>query len=313
MTKFRTPILFITYNRPTETAQVLDRIRELKPQKLFIASDGPKPNKADREKLKEVRTIIEKAKSWNCSVELLFQNENLGCKTAVSKAISWFFDHVEEGIILEDDCLPDLSFFYLCDSLLEKYRYETKIMLISGSNFQNGIQRGNGSYYFSKYSAIWGWATWKRVWKDYDINISSFPDFKKDKIIQKIFSKKIEQLFWNYIFTNMHKGTRNTWDHQLAYTVMSRNGLSIVPNKNLVKNIGFNSASTRTTNSRHRLANMKTESIDVIIHPRFIIANHNADSYMFKHIYYPMIIEQLIEILIKLPRHYVKKIFNNTK
>jgi hypothetical protein len=165
------PILFLVFNRPETTARVFEAIRNAKPSRLYIAADGPRDfiynEYAVCAKTREIASRVD----WDCDVETLFRAENLGCKAAVSSAISWFFSHEEEGIILEDDCLPCESFFYFTTILLEKYRHDERIAHIAGSNFQDGKKVGDGSYYFSDLYNIWGWATWKRVWKDYDAEL----------------------------------------------------------------------------------------------------------------------------------------------
>lgn len=164
-----TPVLLIIFKRPDTTRQVLQAIRQVKPRQLFVAADGPRPDHPDEaEKCHQTRAVIEEV-DWKCEVQTLFQQRNLGCGpgpvTGPVTAITWFFHNVEQGIILEDDCLPDLSFFRFCEELLDRYRYTEQIMHISGNNFLYGRKRGSASYYFSKYTHVWGWATWRRAWK----------------------------------------------------------------------------------------------------------------------------------------------------
>jgi hypothetical protein len=174
-----TPVLFLIFNRPNTTEQVFEAIAKAKPRCLFVAADGPRTDKeGEAEKCQAVRDIIKRV-DWDCEVKTLFREQNLGCKEAVSSAITWFFEQVEEGIILEDDCLPSDSFFSFCAELLEKYRDDKRIMMISGDNFQDGIQRGDASYYFSSVPWIWGWATWRRAWRLYDREMQTFPSFVK--------------------------------------------------------------------------------------------------------------------------------------
>ena len=168
--RFDVPILFLVYNRPDTTATVFEEIRKQKPKQLFVAADGPRTDMpGDAEKCKNTRELVMNGIDWECETKTLFRDNNLGCGLAVSNAITWFFKNVEEGIILEDGTLPDQSFFTYCKVLLEKYRYDDKLKMISGNNFQQGKWRGDGSYYFSAYSHIWGWASWRRTWKEYDL------------------------------------------------------------------------------------------------------------------------------------------------
>ena len=159
-----TPVLFLIFNRPELTEKVFQKIQDAQPKYLFVAADGPRDNKyGEKDLCEKTRAVVLENITWECEVKTLFRTENLGCRTAVSSAINWFFENVEEGIILEDDTVPDNSFFSYCQALLEKYRNHEQIMMITGDNFQDGIKRGNGSYYFSRYVHIWGWASWRRA------------------------------------------------------------------------------------------------------------------------------------------------------
>jgi hypothetical protein len=285
MHSFDPPILFLIFNRPDTTKQVFERIAQIKPKQLFIAADGPRKDRPEEvEKCAQAKEIV-KMINWDCQVEHLYRNENLGCRKAVFSAIDWFFGLVEEGIILEDDCLPDLSFFLFCASLLSKYRDNKRIMMISGDNFQDGQTRGIGSYYFSKMAHIWGWATWRRAWNLYDETMQDFPEFKAQHAIQNIWQDPNEQAFWMKNFSATYERKIDTWDYIWVYTIMKTNGLSIMPNTNLISNIGFGSAGTHTINEDDACANMKTGSVDCtsLIHPSFILADQAADSYTHRN------------------------------
>ncbi|MDO9231860.1 MAG: acyltransferase [bacterium] len=280
-----TPILFIIFNRPDTTKRVFDEIKKAKPSKLYVAADGPRKDKeGERDLCEETRKIIEQV-DWECEVKTLLRDENLGCKIGVSSAINWFFENEEMGIILEDDCLPNPSFFNFCQELLEKYKDDERIMMITGDNFQNGMQRGDESYYFSKYAFIWGWATWRRAWKHYNVNLKNLPVFKEKKQIRHIFEDKNEQKYWLNIFNLVYDGKIDTWDYQWAYAIFKNNALAIVPNVNLISNIGFGKNSTHTTGGP--LANLETFSIDIIIHPNSINQNKYSDKYIFKKFFSP--------------------------
>ena len=158
--EFNVPILLIVFNRLNTTQKVFEKIKEVKPKKFFIAADGPRKNKeGEKEKTGEVRKFILENIDWDCEVKTLFRDENLGCGKSVSGAITWFFENVEEGIIFEDDTVPDKSLFNFCEAMLNKYRLENEIKIIGGVNFQDGIKRGDASYYFTRICHIWGWAT----------------------------------------------------------------------------------------------------------------------------------------------------------
>jgi len=173
-----TPILFLVFNRPDTTKIVFDEIKKSQPKKLFIAADGPRNgNYEDTENCEIVREIVTGV-DWDCDVHTLFRKKNLGCKHAISGALDWFFSNVEDGIILEDDTLPHPKFFRFCEELIARYRNQKNIIAISGDNFQHGKRRGENSYYFSKYVHIWGWATWKRAWELYDVNMKEWAHLK---------------------------------------------------------------------------------------------------------------------------------------
>lgn len=285
---FQTPILFLIFNRPDTTKLVFESIKSMKPAKLYIAADGDRKDKVGEDLLcKETRSIIDLI-NWECEIKTLFRNENLGCKIAVSSAIDWFFENEEQGIILEDDCLPNESFYIYCETLLNYYASDERIMHISGNNFQDGNVRGNGSYYFSNYNHIWGWATWKRAWKAYNVDLSFLTETEIETLIEKQFDTKKERLFWNNIFKKVINKTIGTWDYQWTYAVWKNNGLSILPNKNMIANIGFNNNGTHTSGiDILGLSNMKTFSISNIIHPTEIEINKKADKYGLDHYFNP--------------------------
>jgi hypothetical protein len=210
-------------------------------------------------------------------VKTLIRERNLGCRNAVSDGITWFFDQVSEGIILEDDCLPSPSFFAFCSSLLEKYREDNRIGHIGGSNFQDGITRGDGTYYFSRLTHVWGWAGWSRVWKNYDVDMKTFVEFKESHF-ESSSSHLPHHLTWYQNFQNTYNKEINTWDYQYAYLNLINNYLSIMPNQNLIKNIGFGEDATHTFGD-HRFANLPIFDIDEIKHPTFFMANAEADIY----------------------------------
>jgi hypothetical protein len=279
---FNTPILFLIFNRPNTTKIVFSKIKELKPKYLFVSADGARPDKPnEKEKCNLARSVIDDI-DWDCELKTNFSDVNLGCKNAVSSAITWFFQNVNEGIILEDDCLPDISFFHFCESLLEKYRNDNRIMHIGGVNFQDGAKRGDGSYYFSKISHVWGWATWKRAWDKYDVNITNLPEFVKQNAIANVYPNTKMQKYFLIDFNLVYKHQKDTWDFQWTFTLAVNNGLAIIPNKNLVSNIGFGADATHTVLKSDSASNRPFDKIDTLVDPLFVIPNFKADLYTFK-------------------------------
>lgn len=296
-----TPILFLIFNRPDTTEKVFEAIRKAKPKHLFIAADGPRENKpGEKEKCEETRRITEKV-DWPCEVERLYRKENLGCKLGVSSAITWFFDNVEEGIILEDDCLPDQSFFNFCSEMLKKYRYDTRVMHISGDNYQPEIRKEDDSYYFSNYPNIWGWATWKRCWTKYSVDIRGWN--KSKKILNKF--NIIERAYWANNFDLVAYNKLDTWDYQWIFNIFKNNGLAVISGVNLVNNIGFRNDATHTK-SNPRL-NFATESIKLPLKMKNIIAVDKVrDAYTSKNIF-------KVNIVLVLYQYYKKYILFGSK
>jgi hypothetical protein len=282
---FPVPILFNVFNRPDQTTRVFRMIRKVRPKYLFLKADGPRPDVPDdREKCRQVRNIIGQI-DWDCEVQTLFYEKNLGCRDAMSGGIDWFFSKVDEGIILEDDCLPDITFFNFCRELLERYRDDERVMMISGDSFLFGRKKFEASYHFSKYGLIWGWATWRRAWRHYDVEMTSFPRFREERLISDIIENPKEQELWMYHFEKVFDNEINTWDYQWTYTIFNRRGLAATPNVNLISNIGFNKYATHTLNKRDKLANLKTGSIKEIVHPAAVVLDEEADRYTMDNIY----------------------------
>jgi ADP-heptose:LPS heptosyltransferase len=282
---FNTPILFIIFNRPDLTEMVFNEIRKARPTKLFIAADGPrKDNESDKTLCAETRKIANLV-DWPCEVQTLFRKENLGCGKAVSSSISWFFNHVERGIILEDDCLPDPSFFMYCQSLLEHYENDQSVMHIGGVNFQNGANKINADYYFSAISHVWGWASWRRAWNKYDFNLTDLESFKKSKKIDNYYKDAFISNRWLSTFQDMHEHKIDTWDYQWTYCIFNNNGVSIIPNENLISNIGFREDATHTSSTQSVYANAITKSISLPLkHDNSKAINSKADSYFLKEV-----------------------------
>jgi hypothetical protein len=283
----QTPILFLIFNRPDTTKAVFESIKSIKPLKLYIAADGARGNKLGEDLLVEETRAIIQSIDWDCEVKTLFRKENLGCKVAVSSAIDWFFENEEQGIILEDDCLPNTSFYGFCEELLNYYKTNERVFHISGNNFQDGMTRGDGSYYFSKYNHIWGWATWRRVWKTYDVNMKDLTKALDLKVFENTLSKS-ELSFWLNCFEEIKAGKKNTWDYQTMLNQWLHNGLTIIPNHNLVTNIGFGGG-TNTSVEVKGLSNIETKTMDKIVHPSFIYSNKTADDYTYKTKYNPQL------------------------
>lgn len=276
------PVLFLIFNRPDTTKKVLEAIRAYEPAELFIAADGPRSHKEGEKALcEEVRRMVCSNVDWDCNVHTLFREENLGCKYAVSGAIDWFFSQVEEGIVLEDDCLPSGDFFRFCEEMLSRYRSDESVMHITGNNFQDGMIRGKADYYFSRISHIWGWASWRRAWQFYDVEMKDFPDyFRKRKFLSLFPDRKYMQWRFLLIFFRVWQNSPyfNTWDWQWTYTLIRKEAFAVVPNVNLVSNIG----GTATHPVEQELCCRPCGSLpEILCHPAEKQLDHEADRYTF--------------------------------
>ena len=276
--KFTTPILFMTFNRLDTVKKVFTEIRKAKPQNLFLASDGPRTAKpGEVEKVLEVRRYLDSQIDWDCSVQRLYREENLGCKNAVSGAISWFFGQVEAGIILEDDCIPDPSFFPYCEELLERYKADPKVMMISGNQFLTALKQPE-SYYFTKFAHIWGWASWSRAWSLYDINLAGWPE---NHFAIKANSGLPAYAFLDFkrYFFKVKQNELNTWDFQWVYTIWANQGLSVAPKSNLISNIGFDENATHTLHGNSPLDENSVLSLKFpMVHPKDIVQSRQIDA-----------------------------------
>ncbi len=278
-------ILFLVFNRPDTTAVVFEAIKEQKPEQLFIAADGPRQDRAGEAELcKEVRNITSKV-DWPCEVKTLFREENLGCRRAVSGAIDWFFEHVEEGIILEDDCLPDQSFFPYCSELLEKYRDDQRIMCIAGDRSFASNPEQKDSYEFSTISLIWGWATWRRAWHKYDLQKMKNADLKN--VAFSINSDKEFVAQQLNIYQSVINGSLDSWATVWAFTIGAQGALCCIPKNNLITNIGFGENSTHTVDTSSLRANYPSADMEFPMkHPDLVFSNPVLDGKILQNIFY---------------------------
>jgi len=299
---FETPILYLIFNRPDLTEISFQSICSIKPKKLFIAADGPRiDNKLDEINCNLVREFVISKIDWDCDLKILFREENLGCGKAVSFAISWFFDQVEYGIILEDDCVPFNSFFNFCEQLLIKYKNNDRICHISGCNFQIGHIHNKNDYFFSNYSFIWGWATWKRSWIHYDFDMIDFESFYK--------GFKNKNLISYDFYLSVKNKTIDTWDVQWQYALLKNNKISIQPKLNLIKNIGFLNNATHTNCPEPYFLKISAygDLDNKLIHPKKIFINWIAD-YFTAYRIYNLKQNRVINIIInKYFKYFLKK------
>jgi hypothetical protein len=277
-----TPVLFIIFNRPDTAARVFESIRQAQPPKLFVLADGPRPEKpGEAEKCAEARKIIEGV-DWDCEVLTNYSDVNLGCRKRISGGISWVFEQVEEAIVLEDDCLPDPTFFPYCEELLERYRHDTRVMTIAGGNYVLGQRRSSDSYYFSRFAQSWGWATWRRAWQLYDVDMKLWNEVNDGGWLKDILQDDSAIKGWRRSFQLVHDmdDRMDAWDYQWIFTCCIQSGLTIVPNVNLISNIGFGQQATHTKNKADKFANQATAPMPFPMqHPKFVACNVKADKF----------------------------------
>jgi hypothetical protein len=280
-----TPLLLIAWRRPHTLRHVIDAIRPVAPTRLYVACDGPSPERpGEAEKVDATRAVIEGEIDWPCQIERLYSDVNQGCRLGVSNAITWFFEQVEEGIILEDDCVPHPDFFPYCTTLLERYRHDTRVWCITGRNDQKGIWRGDGSYYFSRYPHCWGWASWRSRWVHYDVCLSSWPVAKSLNIMASIFENEEEESLRVNIYDMLfHVREPDTWDYQWSFACFTNSGLTATPNRNIVANIGYGPDATHTTSQACHV--LDTRGLPDIKHPSFVVRDRIADCFMYQAFY----------------------------
>ncbi len=289
----KTAVLFLIFKRLDTTKQVFEAIKQAKPPKLYIAADGPRDHvEGEAEKVKAVREYVINNIDWDCEVKTLFREKNLGCGKAVSEAITWFFENEEQGIILEDDTVPSQSFFWFCEELLERYKNDKRVWHIGGYTLQENLIKT--SYRFSRLIPIWGWATWRRAWKNYDYNMSDFVN-QKDSIY-KYFGKYKHRVKETFEYQYYYK--IDTWDIQWAYTCVKNGAYSIIPSVSLIKNIGFSEEGTHTKKeSKHDKQVNKNEISFPLVHPQDIIIDERLDEDYLSKFYYENLLTKLKSLI----------------
>lgn len=275
----QTPVALFVFKRPDTTRRVFDAISQVRPTKLLVVADGPRQGReGEAESCRLVRDIVSVV-DWPCEVFTNFSEGNLGCQERMISGLNWVFSRVPEAIVLEDDCLPDPSFFPFCQELLEKYRGDSRIAYISGCNLVERDMNMDASYCFSRIGGIWGWATWRSEWQRYDRHLSNWPELRSRRRLEEIFDGQKAIEFWTGIFDAMYEKTGpDTWDYQWLYTGLKNNSLTIVPKVNLVANIGFGEDATHTTEADTRFM-LPASSIDFPLrHPSDFIPLRSLDS-----------------------------------
>lgn len=279
-----TPLLLIVFNRPDKVRALMALLGTVRPSHLYISADGPRDTvPTDAERCAETRALAQQV-SWPCEIHTNFSEVNLGVDPGMESAMSWFFKNVEEGIILEDDCIPDPTFFSFTSELLEKYRGTKEVFMICGTNFQDGHVRGNASYYFSRYPT-WGYAMWRRSWEVFDSKLSHFPEFKRSGKIDTLLHEPAQKKFWLSFFRKMYDGKYSFTDTRLLFSMWNAGAVCIIPNVNLVQNIGFGMDATHSTTGAQERSVASDALQGAMTHPQAIIVDRTADDYFFTKIH----------------------------
>ncbi|NJD34693.1 MAG: nucleotide-diphospho-sugar transferase [Betaproteobacteria bacterium] len=280
--RLTTAVLFLVFNRADTTRQVFEAIRQARPARLYVAADGPRVNHpSDGERCELVRQIAT-AVDWPCELRTLFRETNLGCGVAVSAAIDWFFELEPEGIILEDDCLPDASFFRFCEEMLERYREKPAVMMISGDYYYGRHQRHPSSYFFSRYVGTWGWASWARAWTFNDRTMRRWPELRNSEWLIQVGDGHTDfSDYWTKLFDTVYAGRDDIWDYQWAFSCWTQDGITILPSRNLVKHIGYGSDATHMKGDGGWIWKLPLEAISFpLVHPAEIERDRVADRWM---------------------------------
>jgi hypothetical protein len=277
--KLKTPVAFLVFNRTDTTLKVFEEIRLARPSKLYLIADGPREGKVgEKEKCEAVRSIIDKV-DWPCEVKRNYSDINLGCKLRVSSGIDWVFQNEEEAIFLEDDCLPHPTFFRFCEELLEMYRNDERVGMISGDNYLFDLNPRKYSYYFSIYPHIWGWASWRRAWKNYDVSIKLWEQLKGTSFLHDLLHNRIAEFYWGIIFRSVSDGKIDTWDYQWVFACWQKKYFSVTATVNLVSNIGFGDEATHK--QLKKFAGMKNSVMEFpLSHTHNVFRDIEADKYI---------------------------------
>ncbi len=276
----KTPVVLIIFNRPAQTEKVFEVIRQAKPPKLLVIADGSRAERpGEAEKCAAARAVIDRV-DWDCEVFKNYSDVNLGCDPRISSGLNWVFETVEEAIILEDDCVPHPTFFRYCEELLERYRHDARVMNISGQNVLFGRHRTEYSYYFSRYTLCWGWASWRRAWQYFDVDVKLWPEIRDQNLIKNVLVDPYAVKVWERTVQLLYDGYLTGWDFKWMFACWLQNGFCIIPNGNLVTNIGHGSEATHTNDEKSPYNNMLVEAMSFPLkHPPFVIRNLEADKF----------------------------------
>lgn len=283
-TRSTPPVVLLVFNRPEMTRKMLAPVKAARPETILIVADGPRDSHPkDRERCAAVRELLEKEIDWQPKILTNYSPVNLGCRGRVSSGLTWAFEHVEEAIIMEDDCVADPTFFPFCAELLEYYKTDTRLGVISANNFQLPGFGCDASYYFSRFNHCWGWATWARAWRHYDAAMTQWPRLKQEGWLKGLCPHPLQWLYWEQIFDWVYKGEINSWAYVWTFSCWCQNFLSITPKVNLVSNIGTGVDATHTK-GKCGLHDRPLSAMEFpLVHPKVVTPNYPADQFTQKY------------------------------
>lgn len=294
----QTPVALILYNRPGLTRRVAERIKAAVPPRLFLVADGPKPgDREDERRCRRARHAADEL-DWTCPVDRAYAEKNLGCRRRVETGLDWVFEQVPEAIVLEDDCLPEPTFFPYCDSLLERYRGDSRLMTVAGTNFQADVNRSRYSYRFSRYMRTEGWATWRSAWRHYQSDMRQWPEVRRDGRLRDLLPSRRAERYWTRIFDQVAREERDSWGYVWQFSIWAQGGLTAVPEQNLIHNLGWGEEATHTKDPDHPLAGTPTEALDLPVrHPPYMIRDTRADLWTEKQLFSGSLLRDVRNVL----------------
>jgi hypothetical protein len=279
-TQLETPVAFVLFRRPDRTRRLFEVIGRARPKRLFLIADGPRAGVAgEQEECERARAVVESV-DWPCEVTRDFSDTNIGLKHRIPSGLDAVFREVDRAIVLEDDCLPHDDFFRFCDELLERYAEKERVMHVAGSQLLRNPPPWNASYHFSRYVHIWGWATWRRAWRHFDVELRGWHDLdhgRREERLRSMFTDEAERRYWRHVWDNSRE--IENWDAQWSYALLAREGLAANPNRNLISNIGFGGEATNAVEDPHGIGARPLEGMPFPLkHPDAIERDPAADA-----------------------------------
>ena len=309
-----TAVMLLLFNRPDLTRRVFESIRQARPKRLYLAADGPREGiDEDESACEQARAVVSEV-DWPCEVYRLYRSRNLGCRHAVHGALDWFFDQEEKGIVMEDDCLADPSWFEFAEQMLNRYSDNKEIICVSASHMHGDLHQPDSSYFFSIFNHCWGWATWRDGWQKYDDAMADWPRLKKSNWLRKLGGGSLAfKRYWTEIFDRLYQGRIDSWAYYWTYSAWLNNSLTVLPSRNLVVNLGFDEKATHTAGMWH-LGGQGLQQMEFpLTHPEAVERDEWADRWTARNHFHIAPYGEMLDWLMSQPMghqlvHTVKRI-----